>query len=520
MKNLFLLGMLLFTFCSCSKQNLTEEKLTLGSEKAALPYVISSIANYYVDGTSGNDANAGTSPSEALKTIQAALWKTTDGVGATIYIAAGTYKERLWWPNSGASSLEPITLTNYNGGTVILDGINATNNSQNAMISIANINHIRINGIHITNNIRNYAMGIEMRGSGTDIHVTSCKISNINWTSNYSTIPTSNDNSSPFIVIGATSTPYSEIYIGFNEIYDCNTGYSEGMTLTGNVVNFLIENNTVHDITNIGIDMSGHYSWTGAPANVNYARNGNCRGNIVYNCVSPIATSGGIYVDGGKWINIEGNTCYSNYAGISVGCENNNNTVEGINIRSNFIYNNIEAGILIGSNQPNSNVINSTVSNNSLFMNYSTGGWGGEIHLQRMDNVSFINNIIQSRSDIVVIASAGYSSTNLTFDYNKYYALSGSSSNVLFDWGGNGGPTYLTFASFKTGTGLDANSTYGIPGFVSATLPTPDLHLAGSSACINSGLPSFVAQPGEFDIDAGTRVVNSRVDIGADETPY
>ncbi|MEZ5173944.1 MAG: hypothetical protein R2850_10690 [Bacteroidia bacterium] len=38
-------------------------------------------------------------------------------------------------------------------------------------------------------------------------------------------------------------------------------GNSEAITLTGNVTNFLIEDNHIHDITNIGIDVAGHYSW-------------------------------------------------------------------------------------------------------------------------------------------------------------------------------------------------------------------------------------------------------------------
>jgi hypothetical protein len=81
---------------------------------------------------------------------------------------------------------------------------------------------------------------------------------------------------------GLHATSYSEIYIGSNEIYNCNTGYSEGLTLGGNVQNFLIEMNNIHDIKNIGMDMSGNYSWTGAPANVNFARNGNIKNNTVY----------------------------------------------------------------------------------------------------------------------------------------------------------------------------------------------------------------------------------------------
>ena len=506
------------TFASCGKDGQLNE---IGTEDSLIKKANSlDLTNIYVNGATGNDANAGTSATAPLKSIQAALYKTSDGVGASIYIAEGTYKERIYWPTSGASAVAPITLTNYNNGVVILDGISATNDAQNEMIAIPNRSHIRINNIHIMNNIRSFAKGIYVVGSGTDIQVTNCKISNIGWTSNAAAIPSSSDNASPFIVVGSTSSSYSNIYIGNNEIYNCITGYSEGLTLTGNVENFLIESNTIHDITNIGMNMSGNYSWTGAPASLNYARNGNVKKNIVYNCVSPVATSGGIYVDGGKWINIEGNKIYNNYAGISVGCENNNNTVEGINIRSNFIYDNIEAGLLIGSNQPNSKVIHTVVSNNTFFKNYSKGGWGGEISMQNLDHVSFINNIIYARSPIVVIASLGYIASNLTFDYNKYYSASASAANMTFDWGGINGSTYIGLSNFQAATGLDINSTYGDPGFVYTVLPNPDLHLTNISSCINSGQPSYVLQPGELDIDQASRLVNARIDIGADETLY
>jgi hypothetical protein len=522
MKNLLLIVLFAFVFSSCSKDNEIKEIQAVEPSTGKIETVrkTSALINYYVNGTSGNDANAGTSTATALKTIQAALYKTTNGVGATIYVLAGTYKERLYWPTSGASAAAPITLTNYNGGVVTLDGVNATNNAQNEMLAIPSRSYIRIDHINITNNTRANAKGIYIVGSGTDIQVTYCKISNIGWTTNGSATPTSTDNASPFIIVGSTSNSYSQIYIGSNEIFNCNTGYSEGLTLTGNVENFLVEMNTVHDIKNIGMDMSGNYSWTGAPASVNYARNGNVKNNTVYNCISPIATSAGIYVDGGKWINIEGNTVYGNYAGISAGCENNNYTTEGINIRSNFIYNSIEAGLLIGSNQPNSKVINSTISNNTVFKNYSKGGYGGEISLQNTNNVKFINNIIQSRSNIVTIVLLGYTSTALSFDYNKYYTLSGVATNITFDWGGNNGTSYSTLAAFKTATGLDANSTYGNPGFVSNTLPNPNLHLTNTSACVNAGLPGYALQTGELDIDKAARIVNSRIDIGADESVY
>ncbi|QNK61079.1 right-handed parallel beta-helix repeat-containing protein [Pedobacter sp. PAMC26386] len=516
MKNLIYAVFLLLIFSSCAKVNNTDKGFKPDGATAT-NFVMT---NYYVNGSSGNDANTGTTDATSLKTIQAALNKTVNGAGSTIYVAGGTYKERLSWPNSGASATEPIKLTSYNNGIVILDGVNATNDAQGAMISVVSKSHIRIEFIQIANNIRNFASGFNMSGSGTDVQITDCKIYNIGWTTDIGIKPKPGDNANPFVIIGNTASSYNQIYIGNNEVYSCNTGYSEGLTVGGNVENFLIEGNTVHDITNIGIDMTGNYAWTGAPANVNFARNGNVKYNKVYRCVSPVATSAGIYVDGGKWINIEGNRSYENSTGISVGCENNNFTADGINIRSNFIYNNVEAGIIMGANAANSKVVNSSITNNTLYKNYTKGTWGGEIHLQNTDGLSIKNNIIHSASNIVIVASSTFHSPNLTADYNNYYSASGTAATVTFDWGGINGTTYGSFAAYKTATGLDSNSTYSNPLYVSGTLPLPDLHLTSASLCVNKGLPSFVAQPGELDIDKEARVRNSRVDIGADETIY
>jgi hypothetical protein len=107
-------------------------------------------------------------------------------------------------------------------------------------------------------------------------------------------------------------------------------------------------------------------------------------------------------------------------------------------------------------------------------------------------------------------------------DYNRYYTLSGSSGTMTFDWGGINGGGYYSLATFQSGTGLDSNSTYGTASFVNSTLATLNLHLTSGSACINAGYPSYVVDTNddETDIDQQNRVQNSRIDIGADETPY
>jgi hypothetical protein len=53
---------------------------------------------------------------------------------------------------------------------------------------------------------------------------------------------------------------------------------------------------------------------------------------------------------------------------------------------------------------------------------------------------------------------------------------------------------------------------------VNAALPTPDLNLQTGSPCINAGDPATVLLSGETDFNGNTRVVNTRIDIGAFES--
>jgi hypothetical protein len=474
--------------------------------------------NYFVS-TTGNNSSNGTSLTTPFRTIQKAL--DVSAAGSIISVRAGTYKERLFWSKSGTSAL-PITLTNYNSEIVFLDGgSGGTNTAQNGMIEMSNISYIRINGIQVRNNYRNNAAGIYIVGSGNDVQISNCKIFNLGWTSNANLIPNDTLNANGIFFQGSSATAYSNIYIGFNELYNCVTGFSEVLSMNGNINNFLIEGNSIHDNTNIGIDMSGFYSWTGAPANVNQARNGNVINNTVYRCVSKVATSAGIYVDGGKWINIQGNKTYENGYGIEVGCENDNGIVEGVNVRNNFAYNNKDAGMAIGAVGANSVLQYSSVTGNTLYKNFSIGGYGGEIVLQKTNNVSLRSNIIYSRSDVVIISGAGYLSTNLSMDYNLYFNSTNSVNNIGFDWGGINGQGYSTLASFRAATGLEAHAIYANPTFVSGTLPSPNLHITSStSKAINSGDPAYVVQADEYDIDGQARKQSTRVDIGADETAF
>ena len=63
MKNLFLIGLVAFVFSSCSKENEIKETQPVDPSTGKIETVrkTTALVNYYVNGTSGNYANAGTS---------------------------------------------------------------------------------------------------------------------------------------------------------------------------------------------------------------------------------------------------------------------------------------------------------------------------------------------------------------------------------------------------------------------------------------------------------------------------
>ena len=80
--------------------------------------------------------------------------------------------------------------------------------------------------------------------------------------------------------------------------------------------------------------------------------------------------------------------------------------------------------------------------------------------------------------------------------------------------GGSATVSYSDVEGGYPGTGnIDAD-----PLFVDSA--GGDYHLSANSLCINAGDPAYSSEPGEADIDGDLRVINGRVDVGADEVNY
>jgi hypothetical protein len=461
---------------------------------------------FYVAKT-GSDGNAGTAALPWL-TIQKACNSAT--AGSTVYIKNGTYAESIWMNVSGTAG-NPITFSNFGSDVVTIDG--GSTNVQTELLNISGQNFIRIVGLRFTNAMGNYSKGIVVRNGAHDIDILNNKVSNIHFSTNPNAAVGSGVNVNPVLVYGENApVSCSNINISGNEIFNCRTGYSEALTLNGNVDGFTVTDNSVHDITNIGIDLAGGYGVC-SDATKDFARNGTVVGNTVFNCISAAAVAAGIYVDGGQNIVIARNTAHDCGRGYEIGCENQGKIATNIILRDNICYHNREAGVGIGGyNYPTTGkVTNSKILNNTFYDDATLNTGDGELLVEYTEGCSIQNNIFYATNAARRLLVTRLNSTGLTLDYNLYYHANGAAT-ATSDFNGT---VYSSFASYKTGTGKDANSAFVNPQFVS--LATPNLHILTNSAAQNGGNPTFIAAVGETDFDGEPRLYDSRVDIGADE---
>ncbi len=291
----------------------------------------------------------------------------------------------------------------------------------------------------------------------------------------------------------------SNILVDGNEIRNCLLGQSESLVLNGNVTNFIVSNNIVHDNDNIGIDFIG-FEGTG-PTGSDQARNGVCTDNTVYNISSLTnptyggdRSADGIYVDGGLNIVIERNNVYNCDIGIELASEHLGKNTQDITVRNNFISGSYQANIMAGGYASNrGNSVNIVIVNNTTYQ-----GAQGELALQfNCSNITIKNNIFYAKASQDYLQEWGGNNTGITVSNNLYFGQSTTSP----------------------GSWADARARYTNPRLNS---PPGNLHLTSTSPAIDTGLSlgndgSGNPLSGSLDIDKEARVANAAIEIGADE---
>ncbi|PWQ94690.1 right-handed parallel beta-helix repeat-containing protein [Leucothrix arctica] len=423
---------------------------------------------YYVSTAGDDDLGIGTLE-QPWQTVHKALFSIPFGEdNATINIREGTYQipTAMYFDVSrGGADGKYFTVKSYEGETAVIDGGLLTTDF-GAMVSVSSGAYVRIEGLSFTN-LTGPKSGIYITGSSHHVALIDNKIFGMTWADDEGedeSAPTPSDNLNPIAVIGNNATtPLSDIIIRGNEMYDIVPGYSEGIKIVGNVTNFLVEDNEVRDIANIGIVAAGNYTWVlddaGVliPADVNHARNGIIRNNVVSNAVSPIANSAGIYLDGAHNVLVEGNTSHSNSVGYSIGSEQPG-TAQDNTLKNNVAYDNSDAGLVVGTVHADATVVATLVEGNEFKNNYRKGGYGGEVTIQQVDGLVIQQNSFESLTDVVIVASQP--ATNITMNNNTYSSLSADPDALVFDWGGITGTSYIGLDQFQAQTCLDLNSAY------------------------------------------------------------
>jgi Right handed beta helix region len=479
-------------------------------------------SSFYVSKT-GNDSNPGT---------QTAPWRTiqhaadTVRAGSTVNVRGGIYEERVSIKTSGNATDGYITFRSYPGETAVLDAEHLSPNGRSAILTIHNESYVRIEGFEIRNyrtaDRRLTPLGISVMGSGSHIELLKNNVHHIQQTFDGRDAPGHGANGFGIAVYGTDAkTPISELVIDGNEVHHLKTGSSESLVVNGNVTNFRITHNVVHDNNNIGIDVIGFERTAPDPA-VDQARDGVVSGNLVYNITSrgnPAygndENSDGIYVDGGTRILIEQNVMHDVDFGIELASEHKDRATSYITARNNLIYHNHTAGVSIGGYDPErGHTEHCTVVNNTLYDNDTSGTGSGEFQMQwnMTDNI-FANNIVYAGSRCLVTLNKSQVNKNqppVILDHNLYYCASGSKAST---WGTSSAPI-TGFDNYVQLTGNDRHSRFLDPHFVDAP---KDFHLRPDSPAIAAGTTDRMPV-GKLDLEGSPRVKSGKIDIGCYQT--
>jgi hypothetical protein len=476
-------------------------------------------SSFYV-ATTGSDSNPGT---------QTAPWRTIQHAadivraGSTVNVRGGIYEELVSINASGNASDGFITFRSYPGETAVLDATRFTPSGRSAVLTIQNKSYVRIEGLEIRNfrtaEHRLAPLGISVIGAGSHIELLRNNVHHIEQTFEGRDAPGSGGNGFGIAVYGTDAkTPIADLIIDGNEVHHLKTGSSESLVVNGNVTNFRITHNVVHDNNNIGIDVIGFERTAPDPA-VDQARDGVVSGNLVYNITSrgnPAygndENSDGIYVDGGTRILIEQNVMHDVDFGIELASEHKDRATSYITARNNLIYHCHTAGVSIGGYAPErGHTDHSTVVNNALYENDTSGTGSGEFQMQwnMADNI-FENNIVYAGARCLFSATKAQVDQDrppALIDHNLYYCASGPKGSV---WAG-ASATVTGFDKYVESTRNDRHSRFLDPHFVD--IAAKDFHLQSDSPAIAAGTLEGVPV-GELDLEGSPRIKSGKIDIG------
>jgi len=473
--------------------------------------------SFYV-ATTGSNSNPGNA-AHPWRTIQHAVQSVP--AGATIFVHAGTYNELVTVTRSGSPDKGFISLKAVAEETPAIDGAGlAVPGGQYGLITIDDASYIRIEGFEIRNYVSKRAadvpIGIFIEGAGDHIELNHNHIHDIT-----TTVTTSAGDALGIAVYGSRApAPIAQLIIDGNELDHLTTGFSESLSLSGNVTLWQVTDNSIHDNDNIGINIEGFFK-TAPQAAFDQARNGLVSGNVVYNITSrhnpaynDTLGADGIYVDGGTFVTIQRNLVHDTDLGIELASEIHGRVTDDVIAHDNLVYRGFVTGISIGgAGESNGGTTNCVIANNTLFDDDTTQSGSGEFQIQFHASANvFENNILSANAQGLLVNSfVPDAIAPAVLDHNLYFSPAGDASSQWL-WLGK---TYTGFAAFQKHTGNDGHGRYGSPQF--ANTKTPNLRVANTSPAIDLGADLGLLDVGLVDFAGNPRTDGTTIDAGGYE---
>ncbi|MGZ8624713.1 MAG: NPCBM/NEW2 domain-containing protein [Actinomycetota bacterium] len=460
--------------------------------------------------TGGDDAGPGTRE-RPWATIQHAAEVARPG--DTVLVEGGTYAERVSIEVSGEPG-RPITFAAAGGERVVLDGASLeVPADRSAMILVDSQRYVTIRGFEITgyrtDATGHVPVGILVIGAADHVRIEGNLVHDLG-----TTFEGRNGGDAHGIGVFGTEAdhPIAGVEIVDNELADLSLGSSEALVVNGNVKDFVIEGNRVHDTNNIAIDVIG-FEGTAPDPTVDQARDGIVRGNTVWNVDSfgnPAygrdRSADGIYVDGGRDVLIEGNVIHDVNIGIELASEHAGRSTRNVTVRNNLVYDATAIGVAIGGyDRRRGSTEDSTIVNNTIV---NTSGPELLVQFDTRDNV-IANNVIVAGPEHVFVENTFRENVGNTIDHNLYYSIDGSPDGT-WRWKD---VEYDTFESWRERSGNDGASAFADPTFVDAA--GHDYALEPGSPALDAG--AFLAAAGALDLAGEPRAQAGGVDLGAFE---
>jgi hypothetical protein len=488
----------------------------------------------------GHAGAAGTRQ-DPLASVDEAVARVADGgVRGVVLLRGGTYAQRI-----KLAGVHHVTVRAFRHEQVILDGGPLTPPpDRSAMVTVVNSSHVTVRGLDIrkydTTSKRAVPIGIYVHGATSHISLVRNHVHSMG---NYNgTLGSFDINAHGIAVYGdRVHHPITHVRINRNEVDHLALGASESVVVNGNVKNWRITHNRIHDNNNIGIDAIGFEPTLSGPARytrANRARDGVIADNVIRNIISRgnpayyedggwCDCADGIYIDGGTGIRVERNRVVGNDIGIEVAAENARGSADHVVVADNFVTRSGYVGIATGGycdgaedcgGVQTGRAFDNRFLHNTLYANNQFADGSPELLVQYHTSRTVIQgNILRATGRgqplLGTVPRVQHDATSAAprIDGNLYFSAGGRARASF----GLQGVTYTGWRAYRSATGEDVHSRYADP-----RLRHPargDLHLRAGSPAIDAGLAVSPRWVGHRDIDGQQRVQGSRIDVGADE---